>query len=218
MAAIGLRRRPAPGETQAVALMVLALALLAAGLAGGGRHASFAPAALAAALALLIAGAASFAAFASGPYRALTLGAAGGLLYGAADMSLKAVTGLHGFGAIVLSPWLYAGLACTAGAFFAFQRGLQSSRPVAVIALMTAATNVSSIVGAFVVYVMQHPFSQEFMLPAPPEHVEKQSELPIKGLTMGFPLLGVFVGIDEETGRRQHAPNFVIEARAIAHS
>ena len=67
-------------------------------------------------------------------------------------------------------------------------------------------------IGAFVVYVMQHPFSQEFMLPAAPEHVEKQSELPIKGLTMGFPLLGVFVGIDEETGRRQHAPNFVIEA------
>ena len=50
------------------------------------------------------------------------------------------------------SPWLYAALACTAGAFFAFQRGLQSARPVAVIALMTAATNVSSIAGAFVVF------------------------------------------------------------------
>lgn len=152
MAAIGLRRRPAPGETKAVALMVLALALLSVGLAGGGRHSSFAPAALAAALALLVAGAASLAAFASGPHRPLALGAAGGLLYGAADMALKAVTGLHGFGAVALSPWLYAGLTCTAGAFFAFQRGLQSNRPVAVIALMTAATNVSSIAGAFVVY------------------------------------------------------------------
>jgi hypothetical protein len=52
----------------------------------------------------------------------------------------------------VTSPWLYTGLACTVGAFFAFQRGLQCARPVAVIALMTAATNVSSILGAFVVF------------------------------------------------------------------
>ena len=46
----------------------------------------------------------------------------------------------------------------------------------------------------------------------------KTVQLPIQGLTMSFPLLGVFVGIDEETGRRQHAPNFVIDACAIAHS
>ena len=50
-----------------------------------------------------------------------------------------------------LSPWLPVALALTAGAFFAFQRGLQSDRPLAVIALMTAATNVGSIAGAFVV-------------------------------------------------------------------
>ena len=152
MAALGLRRRPARGETQAVALMVLALALLSIGLAGGGRHASFDRLALAAALAILVCGAALLAALVDGERRPLALGAAGGLLYGAADMALKAVTGLHGAGAIVSSPWLYAALASTIGAFFAFQRGLQSSRPVAVIALMTAATNVSSIVGAFVVY------------------------------------------------------------------
>jgi hypothetical protein len=152
MAALGLRRRPARGETQAVALMVLALALLSIGLAGGGRHASFDRLALAAALAVLVCGAAVLAVLVDGERRPLALGAAGGLLYGAADMALKAVTGLHGAGAIVSSPWLYAALASTVGAFFAFQRGLQSSRPVAVIALMTAATNVSSIVGAFVVY------------------------------------------------------------------
>jgi hypothetical protein len=152
MAALGLRRRPARGETQAVALMVLALALLSIGLAGGGRHASFDRLALAAALAVLLCGAAVLAVLITGERRPLALGAAGGLLYGAADMALKAVTGLHGAGAIVSSPWLYAALASTVGAFFAFQRGLQSSRPVAVIALMTAATNVSSIVGAFVVY------------------------------------------------------------------
>lgn len=152
MAALGLRRRPARGETQAVALMVVALALLSIGLAGGGRHASFDQLALAAALAVLVCGAAVLAALVNGERRPLALGAAGGLLYGAADMALKAVTGLHGAGAIVASPWLYAALGCTVGAFFAFQRGLQADHPVAVIALMTAATNVSSIAGAFVVY------------------------------------------------------------------
>jgi hypothetical protein len=152
MAAIGLRRRPAAGEAQAVGLMVLALVLLSVGLGGGGRHAAFADEALGGALALLAGGAGLLAALASGPHRSLALGAAGGLLYGAADMALKAVTGLHGADSILLSPWLFAGLACTVGAFFAFQRGLQADRPVAVIALMTAATNVSSIAGAFVVF------------------------------------------------------------------
>jgi hypothetical protein len=152
MAAVGLRRRPAPHEVQAVGLMVLALLLLSIGLAGGGRHAAFDRVALGGALAVLTAAAAALAAIARGTRRPLALGAAGGLLYGAADMALKAVTGLHGACAILQSPWLLAALACTVGAFFAFQRGLQSSRPVAVIALMTAATNVSSILGAFLVY------------------------------------------------------------------
>jgi hypothetical protein len=152
MAAIGLRRRPAPGEAQAIAVMVLALVLLSIGLAGGGRHAHFAGAALGAALAGLAGLAAMLATAATGPRRPLALGLAGGLLYGAADLALKAVTGLHGAGAILASPWLGAALACTAGAFFAFQRGLQADRPVAVIALMTAATNISSIAGAFVVF------------------------------------------------------------------
>ena len=151
MAAVGLRRRPAPGEVRAIALMVLALILLSIGLAGS-PHASFAPGALAAALVLLVAGATALAGLAKGVRRPLALGLAGGLLYGAADMSLKAVTGLSGVAAVAHSPWLYAGLACTVAAFFAFQRGLQSARPVAVIALMTAATNVSSIAGAFVVF------------------------------------------------------------------
>jgi hypothetical protein len=43
-------------------------------------------------------------------------------------------------------------LLATAGAFFAFQRGLQSDRPLTVIALMTAATNASSIAGAFAAF------------------------------------------------------------------
>ena len=40
----------------------------------------------------------------------------------------------------------------TLGAFFAFQRGLQIGRALVVIALMTAATNVSSVLGGFLVY------------------------------------------------------------------
>jgi hypothetical protein len=152
MAAIGLRRRPAPGEAQAVGLMVIALVLLSIGLAANHRHAGFDRAALGAWLTGLAALGAVLAITAHGPRRPLALGLAGGLLYGAADLALKAVTTLHGAGAILTSPWLGAGLACTVGAFFAFQRGLQADRPVAVIALMTAATNVTSIAGAFVVF------------------------------------------------------------------
>src|SRR2546423_1664510 len=40
----------------------------------------------------------------------------------------------------------------TVGAFFAFQRGLQIGRPLVVIALMTAATNVGSVAGGFLVF------------------------------------------------------------------
>jgi hypothetical protein len=85
-----------------------------------------------------------------GPRRPHALGLAGGLLYGAADLALKAATGLPA-GALLGSPWPWAAAVATVGAFFSFQRGLQGDRPVAVIALMTAATNVGSILGAFVV-------------------------------------------------------------------
>jgi hypothetical protein len=152
MAAIGLRRRLAPGEAQAVGLMVVALVLLSIGLAGGDRHAGFDRVALGAWLTGLAALGAVLAITAAGTRRPLALGLSGGLLYGAADLALKAVTTLDGAGAVLTSPWLGAALVSTAGAFFAFQRGLQADRPVAVIALMTAATNVGSIAGAFVVF------------------------------------------------------------------
>ena len=53
MAAVGLRRRPAPGELHAVGLMVLALVLLSLGLRPGDRHAAFSAGALGAALGVL---------------------------------------------------------------------------------------------------------------------------------------------------------------------
>jgi hypothetical protein len=52
----------------------------------------------------------------------------------------------------VASAWLPVALFASVAAFFAFQRGLQSDRPLAVIALMTAATNASSIAGAFAAF------------------------------------------------------------------
>jgi hypothetical protein len=151
MAAIGLRRRLARGEAQALALMALALVLLTLGLTAGHAGSVNGPA-LAAWMGALAVGAAVLALRATGTRRPLALGVAGGLLYGAADLALKAVTGLQGAESMLGSPWLAAALLATGGAFFAFQRGLQGDRPLAVIAAMTAATNVSSILGAFVVF------------------------------------------------------------------
>jgi hypothetical protein len=147
MAAIGLRRRLSGAELQAVALMAAALALLSAGLHEARVPSAYSAPALAGRQAEMELAAALLAARARGPRRPLALGVAGGLLYGAADLALKAVTAAG----TPLSPWLPAALALTAAAFFAFQRGLQSDRPLAVIALMTAATNVGSIAGALVV-------------------------------------------------------------------
>jgi hypothetical protein len=85
-----------------------------------------------------------------GPRRAAALGVAGGLLYGGGDLAIKAITAVdaaHGLGAALTSPWLPAALALSAGAFFSFQRGLQIGPPVTVIALMTAATDVTAVLG-----------------------------------------------------------------------
>jgi hypothetical protein len=150
MAAIGLRRRPGRDERRALAAMVLALLLLALGLRGGGAHERFSAIALGAWIAALAAIAGLLAARAGAARRPEALGLAGGLLYGAADLALKAATGLHA-AALLRSPWPAVALAATIGAFFAFQRALQGERPVAVIALMTAGTNVGSILGALVV-------------------------------------------------------------------
>jgi hypothetical protein len=151
MAAVGLGQRLAAHELQAIALMVVALVLLSLGLPGGKAAHRFDGPALGACMAGLALTAAALAARAGGPRRPLALGVAGGLLYGAGDLGLKAATSLHGASGLG-SPWLAAALLATVGAFFAFQRGLQSHRPLAVIALMTTATNTSSIAAAFVVF------------------------------------------------------------------
>ncbi|MEA2250440.1 MAG: hypothetical protein QOI62_3658 [Solirubrobacteraceae bacterium] len=151
MAAIGLGHRARPDERRAAGLMVAALVLLSLGLHGAGRHAAYSPVVLGGYLAALGAVAAVLAVADSGARRAAALGLAGGTLYGAADLAIKALT-RHGVGSALTSPWVVAAALATIGAFFAFQRGLQLGRPVTVIALMTAATNVTSIAGGFVVF------------------------------------------------------------------
>ena len=87
--------------------------------------------------------------------RTQMLAAAGGILYGAADVSIKALTGLaghHGLTAALTSPWLIATIVTSIGAFFCFQRALQSGKPMPVIALMTAGNNIVSIIGGLLVF------------------------------------------------------------------
>ena len=105
-------------------------------------------------LGLFLGGCALAAALVAARRSAIALAIAGGLLYGAADTAIKAVTVVdssHGLGAALISPWTFAALACTAAAFFAFQRALQIGRPVASIALMTAATYIVSIAAGIAV-------------------------------------------------------------------
>jgi hypothetical protein len=87
--------------------------------------------------------------------RTQTLAAIGGILYGAADVSIKALTGLaghRGIGTALASPWLIATVVASIAAFFCFQRALQSGKPMPVIALMTAGNNIVSIIGGLVVF------------------------------------------------------------------
>ena len=155
LAAGALGHRVARAEAAGVALMALALAGLSLGLSAP-RHPGPIPSAGLAAY-LVVAGmvaAALAAAPAPGARRPATLGLAGGVLYGAADLAIKALTEVgarDGLGAVARSPWLAVATLATAGAFFCFQRGLQTGRALPVIALMTAATNLVSIAGGLVV-------------------------------------------------------------------
>ena len=148
--AAALRQRLSGAERQALALMVAALLALAFGLPSADAGRTFSTLGLAGWTTALGGVAVALALRARGSSAAL--GVAGGLLYGAADLAIKALTSLPDPLSLRGAPWLaVAGLA-SAGAFFAFQRGLQGPRPLPVIALMTTATNVASIAGAFVVF------------------------------------------------------------------
>jgi hypothetical protein len=121
-----------------VAAALVALVLLCVGVRGGGTHAAVAAAPMAAFLVAC--------AVAAGVLVRASLGLAAGFLYGAADVAIKGLTGSVGV------PLLVAAALTTAAAFFAFQRGLQTARPVPTIVLMTAATTAVSILGGIVVF------------------------------------------------------------------
>jgi hypothetical protein len=89
-----------------------------------------------------------------GGHTAEAFGLAGGVLYGAADVAIKALTGVarHGAASVVSSPWLPAGVVLSLAAFLCFQRGLQAGNAMPVIALMTAGTTVVSVVGGLLVF------------------------------------------------------------------
>ena len=85
-------------------------------------------------------------------HHGVMLGAAAGVLFGVSDVAIKALTGLDGFEAIVLSPWLPVTIIASVVAFYASARGLQDGEAVPVIASTSTAANVSTIMGGIVVF------------------------------------------------------------------
>ncbi|MEO8687576.1 MAG: hypothetical protein ABI611_05080 [Solirubrobacteraceae bacterium] len=152
VAARAFGQRLARSEVIAVAVLVASLALL--GLGAGAVAAGAIPVlALAVSVGLAGLGAGILAAVDAGPRRAHLLGAAGGMLYGAADAATKAVTMTHGgLLAAVLSPWTAVVVLTSVAAFACFQRGLQIGPAVPVIALMTGATNAVAILIGLVAF------------------------------------------------------------------
>jgi drug/metabolite transporter (DMT)-like permease len=85
-------------------------------------------------------------------HHGIMLGAAAGTLFGVSDVAIKALTGLDGPLAILLSPWLGVAALASIVAFYASARGLQDGEAVPVIASTSTAANVSCIIGGIVVF------------------------------------------------------------------
>ena len=142
-----------PRELAGISLVLFALLLLVVGRGAAGAHSHFHNAALG--IYLIGSAGAGACLLLLRQRRTQMLAAAGGILYGAADVSIKALTGLagqHGLTAALTSPWLIATIVASISAFFCFQRALQSGTPMPVIALMTAGNNIVSIIGGLAVF------------------------------------------------------------------
>jgi drug/metabolite transporter (DMT)-like permease len=85
-------------------------------------------------------------------HHGVMLGGAAGVLFGVSDVAIKALTGLHGVAAIVLSPWLLVAILGSIVAFYASARGLQDGEAVPVISSTSTAANVSCILGGIIVF------------------------------------------------------------------
>ncbi len=141
-------------ERVAIIVMGGSLALLGIG-AGGAGLASVPTVTLVAFLAVCIVASTALSALPAGPRRPHLLGVAAGTLYGSADVATKAATTAAGAGGLahgLFSPWVLAIALASAGGFFCLQRGLQLGSVLAVIALMTAVTNVVAILGGLLVF------------------------------------------------------------------
>ena len=82
------------------------------------------------------------------------LGAGAGLMFGVSDVALKAITGAvgaHGPLAL-LSPWTAIAVGASIVSFYASAKSLQDGEAIPVIAITSAASNVSGIVGGIVVF------------------------------------------------------------------
>ena len=148
-----LGQRLTPRELAGISLVLVGLLVLLMGQRGVGVHSHFHNAALGIYLSGSVCAGACLLLFRQ--RRTQMLAAAGGILYGTADVAIKALTGLagqQGLTAVLASPWLIAAVVASIGAFFCFQRALQSGKPMPVIALMTAGNNIVSIIGGLVVF------------------------------------------------------------------
>ena len=85
-------------------------------------------------------------------HHGIMLGAAAGVLFGISDVAIKALTGLSGPLAIILSPWLAFTLMASVIAFYTSARALQGGEAVPVIAATSTAANVSCILGGIIVF------------------------------------------------------------------
>ncbi len=149
------------GRRQWIGLTATAVGLVALGMtlpAVHGAHSHFAtPPAVAFETVLIAASAALMSGARLGApeeHHRFMLGAAAGILFGASDVAIKALSGLiaaHGMLAL-LSPWSLICLGASVAAFLASAKALQGRDAVPVIAVTGTAANVLGIVGGIVVF------------------------------------------------------------------
>ncbi|MBV8988084.1 MAG: hypothetical protein JO372_05935 [Solirubrobacterales bacterium] len=84
-------------------------------------------------------------------HQGVILGAAGGVLFGICDVSIKAVTSGH-HGLIGATPWALIGVLCGVAAFYATARSLQVGDGVGVIAATASTANLIGILGGIVIF------------------------------------------------------------------
>jgi hypothetical protein len=141
-------------EWIAVAMTAAGLAFLAATLSGGGHgaHSHYRPGTLAVYVGVL--GAAGLALAALAPRRGTTLAVAAGLLWAASDTSIKALSshlGKLGFG-VLLHPLAFVILAASLLGLIVSAKSLQLGDAIPVIALTSAAANLSTIAAGPIVF------------------------------------------------------------------